>query len=81
MCAINTVAVLTIIVKPKPATAKGTAKAIAGPIPCAPWLPSIRIIAEATPAKAASGAIAAPTLAQPIVINCKLPPSITPSSS
>ena len=31
--AINTVAVRTNMVKPKPATAKGTAKAIAGPIP------------------------------------------------
>ena len=33
------------MVKPKPATAKGTAKAIAGPIPWAPWFPSIKIIA------------------------------------
>ena len=56
MCAINTVAVLTIIVKPKPVTAKGTAKAIAGQIPCAPWLPPLRIIPEAQQAKAASEA-------------------------
>ena len=35
---------------------------------------------EATAASEASGAMAAPTLAHPMVINCKLPPNITPSS-
>ena len=37
------------------------------------------IIAEATDAKAASGATAAPTFAQPRAIICKEPPSMIPS--
>ena len=74
---IATEIVRTIIVKNKPATAKGMATAIAVPI-CLISPPLwIKIIVEATAAKAASGATAAPMLAQPRAIICKEPPSMT----
>jgi hypothetical protein len=64
------------IVNSSPATAKGTAIAIAEPTPALPLPPRTRIIAEATAAKAASGATAAPILAQPKAIICSEPPRI-----
>lgn len=53
---------------------KGTAMAIAEGTPLTPWPPKTKIIAEATDAKAASGATAAPMFAQPNAIICKVPP-------
>ena len=45
--------------------------AIAEGTPLTPWPPKTKIIAEATDAKAASGATAAPMFAQPNAIICK----------
>ena len=62
-----------IIVKNNPATDKGTATAMDVEITLftsvAPSKPSTMIMAEATDAKAASGATAAPTLAHPKAIS------------
>ena len=70
--------VRTNIVKNNPATANGIAIPIAVPIPFCPCPPCTKIIVEATDAKAASGATAAPILAQPKAIICSEPPRIIP---
>ena len=57
-----------IIVNNNPATAKGTAIAMAEETPSVPCPLSTKIIADATDAKAASGATAAPIFAQPNAI-------------
>lgn len=54
--------------------------AIAEGTPLTPWPPKTKIIAEATDAKAASGATAAPMFAQPNAIICKVPPKTIPAS-
>ena len=65
-----------MIVNNKPATARGTAIAIAEETPALPCPPNTKIIADATDAKAASGATAAPMFAQPRAIICNVPPKI-----
>lgn len=59
MCTIGTASVRTIIVKKSPATASGTATAIADATPLTPCPPNTKMIADATDANAASGATAA----------------------
>lgn len=51
MCTIPVANVRTMIVNNKPATARGTAIAIADVTPALPWPPSTKIIADAIDAK------------------------------
>ena len=76
--------VRTIMVRNRPATDSGTATAMAVEM-AVPWSePPMRAmtirIADATEASAASGATAAPTLAQPRAIICRVPPRMMPAS-
>ena len=77
--------VRTIIVRKRPATERGTAMAMDVAIAsCELALPplsaSIMMMDEATEARAASGATAAPMLAQPKAIICSEPPRMMPST-
>ena len=72
------------MVKNNPATDSGIARVIAVLLASAafvvpPFKARAMIIADATDAKAASGAIAAPTFDQPRANICSAPPSMTPS--
>ena len=73
-----------IIVKNRPATDSGTATAMDVEIAlftsvAPPCNPNTMMIADATEARAASGAIAAPTFAHPSAIICREPPKMIPS--